>query len=507
MLKQTLILTASIILSVSNSLLASGNNPDTLKVKDTLMIAPDDPVLLALDHMARSPFIDLTRLDTDSVCLNIYGFEGDTIPQYPNEYYREKLAELDKLTPFNLVYNDRVLAFIKLYTEKRRSQTEKLLGLQQYYFPMFEEMLDKYDMPFELKYLAVIESALNPRARSRAGAVGLWQFMYSTGKLYGLHQNSYMDERMDPIKSTDAALRYLQYLYDIYGKWDLALAAYNCGPGNVNRAMRRSGSKDGNYWDLYPYLPRETRGYVPAFIAVNYVMNNAEAHNLYPKKPRENFFELDTVHIRQPVSFDVLAKALNMSVEEIALHNPTYRRNYIPAYSNKTSILYLPYDKLGVFVSNEKTIYAMDKPKTQNTGEQVKKFQEDRIIYRVRPGDYLGKIANRYHVRVRDLKAWNGLRSNTLRIGQRLVIYPKGYVASAPKTAQKKSTAEQAGQTNASSSQKEGDYIYYKIRSGDTLWDIAKAKGVSVNQLKSWNKTLNYRNLKPGTKIIVGVSG
>ena len=235
---------------------------DTL---EEFIIPADDPVLLAMDSMANAPFFESIAHLYNSNNYSHIPDTLDSIPKYSDDYYKAKLAALDSLSPFNLVYNQRVKAFIKLYSVKRRGQTAKMLGLQHQYFPMMEEVLDQYDMPYELKYLAIVESALNPRARSRAGAVGLWQFIYSTGKLYNLHQNSYMDERMDPVKSTHAACKYMQYLYKIYGKWDLVLAAYNCGPGNVNRAMRRSGSRSGNYWDLYPYLPRETRGYDTGF--------------------------------------------------------------------------------------------------------------------------------------------------------------------------------------------------------------------------------------------------
>lgn len=467
--------------------------PDSTQT-DSIVISPDSEVLRALDQMARAPFLEANQCVTDTHKLNIHNFEADSIPWYDSVHFATRLNELDMQSPFDLVYNPRVDAFIKLYAVKRRKQTSRLLGLQHTYFPMMEELLDKHEMPMELKYLSVIESGLNPKARSHAGAVGLWQFMYSTGKMYGLHQNSYMDERMDPIKSTDAALRYLKYLYGIYHKWDLALAAYNCGPGNVNKAMRRSGSTSGNYWDIYPFLPRETRGYVPAFIAVNYVMNNAEAHNIYPVMPKAHYFELDTVHVKQPIGFDQIAKALDITVEDLEQYNPTYKLNYIPAYSNKTSLLYLPYDKAQLFVTNDSAIYALAKKEKPNTGNKVAKFQEDRIVYRVRSGDYLGKIANKYHVSVSSIKRWNGLRSNNLQIGQKLVIYPKGGIK--PKqTAEKKKPIEIP--KNAK---------YYEIQNGDTLWDIAEASGVSIEQLKRWNANLNERNLKVGTKIIVGDS-
>ncbi|MFT5878817.1 MAG: membrane-bound lytic murein transglycosylase D, partial [Dokdonia sp.] len=359
-----------------------------------------------------------------------------------------------------------------------------------------EAMLAKYEMPLELKYLAVIESGLNPKARSHAGAVGLWQFMYATGKMHGLHQNSYMDERMDPIKSTDAACRYLKYLYGMYHKWDLALAAYNCGPGNVNRAMRRAGSRDGNYWDLYAYLPRETRGYVPAFIAVNYMMNNASAHNIYPVMPKSTYFEMDTVHVQNAIGFDQLASNLEMQVGDIAYFNPTYKLNYIPAYSNKTAILYLPHEKAALFVQNEDSIYAFANKVKPNQGKVVKKFSEDRITYTVRSGDYLGKIANKYQVSISNLKRWNGLKSNNLRVGQKLVIYPSGKNRAATKTVKK---------TPAKVVNKNTKLTYYTIQSGDTLWDISKAKGVSMESLKSWNANLTEKNLKVGTNIIVGM--
>ncbi len=478
-------------LGFTDSIAFADGTEDTIPTSDTVLIALDDPVLVALDQMYREPLAALSPADTSKECLNIHDFPPDSIPIYEDDYYKQRLSELDAKTPFKLTYNERVRAFIHLYVVKRREQAEKLLALQHQYFPMIEEKLDEYDMPYELKYLAVIESALNPRARSRAGAMGLWQFMYTTGKLYGLHQNSYMDERLDPIKSTDAALRYLQYLHSMYQDWDLALAAYNCGPGNVNRALRRAGSKTRSYWDIYRYLPRETRGYVPAFIAANYFMQNAQAHNLYPDTLYTHFFELDTVHVQQAMSFEYLSSVLNIDEEYLAQINPAYKRNYIPAYSNKSSIVYLPYESASIFVMNENRIYA---DLTKKEEKEVKEFKEERIIYTVRSGDYLGRIAQNYHVSVSNLRSWNNLSSSRLRVGQKLVIYQHPGRAPVPRSVQPKTTSD-------------GKYIYYSIRTGDTLWDIAKAKGVSVNQIKAWNSHLNYKRLKPGTRIIVGTAG
>lgn len=461
----------------------------------------DDPIIMALDELWMGPILDAHSIETDTAALNIYGFAADSVPRYSDSVYAERLAALDAQTPFDLVYNDRVRAFIELYAVKRREQAQRLLGLQHVYFPMMESVLDQYDMPYELKYLAVVESALNPKARSGAGAVGLWQFMYATGKMYDLHQNSYFDERMDPIKSTHAACQYLNYLYGIYGKWDLALAAYNCGPGNVNRAMRRSGSKDGNYWDLYPYLPRETRGYVPAFIAVNYWMNYPSEHNLYPVEPLVTHYETDTIRLKEPMSFELISERLGVSVETLRYFNPTYRRDFVPVYTDKQSVLTLPREYAGVFIHNEDTLYAQAKEirEESNDGGEIKSFTEDRVYYRVRSGDYLGRIANQHHVSVSQIKAWNGLRSNNIRVGQRLVIYPNGNYSS---SASSKSSTPKPIQTTTS-----GKYIYYEIKSGDTLWDIARARGTSVNELKRLNANLASNNLKPGTKIIVGVAG
>ncbi|MGB0806863.1 MAG: LysM peptidoglycan-binding domain-containing protein [Salibacteraceae bacterium] len=491
-LKNT-ILFSSFVIAFSMQIFAT--ETDTTH-SNTFVIDKGDEVVYTLDHMARIPYLEMSEFDTSVANLNVYGYPSDSVPIFDSAHYATILDSMDQLTPFDLVYNDRTAAFIRLYSIKRRKQTARLLGLQHYYFPMMEEMLAKYEMPLELKYLAVIESGLNPKARSHAGAVGLWQFMYATGKMHGLHQNSYMDERMDPIKSTDAACRYLKYLYKMYNKWDLALAAYNCGPGNVNRAMRRSGSTDGNYWDLYPYLPRETRGYVPAFIAVNYVMNNASAHNIYPVMPKSTYFEMDTVHVSQFIEFDQLAKNLDMQVGDIAYFNPTYKLNTIPAYNNKTSILYLPHQKAQLFVQNEDSIYALAKKEKPNQGKTVKKFSEDRVVYTVRSGDYLGKIANRYRVSVSSIMKWNGLRSNKLRIGQKLVIYPSSKYKAVTKT--KSSTPKKVVTT------KNAKYAYYKIQRGDTLWDIAKTQNVSIENLKSWNHNLSEKNLKVGTKIIIG---
>ncbi len=471
-------------------------------------IEPKDSARISISDTLLTPtFIDLQAvqlLDEQFSAFSKTNFLGsteylDTSVSFDSEFIdlndslmRSHLDVLDQNTPFALSYNERVKAFINLYGNKKRLLSAKVLGLQEYYFPMIEEIMDKYDMPYEMKYLAIVESALNPTANSRAGAKGLWQFMYATGKMYGLKVTTYTDDRFDPYKSTEAACKYLSYLHKYYDDWNLALAAYNCGPGNVNKAIRRSGGKKG-YWEIYPHLPRETRGYVPAFIAVNYVLSYPSDFNIKAIKPPTTHFDNDTIHIKGPVTFSHLSSTLNLPIEQIEYLNPVYKLNVIPN-DGKLHVLKLPNAELGVFITNQDSILAMYKPKKDNS-EEVLATQQQLEFYQVRNGDYLGKIANRYGVSLRDLKEWNGLRSNNLKIGQRLRVYSKG---NAPKQAlaQKKITTTI-----------NGAYEYYTIRSGDTLWDIAKTKGLTTAQIKTLNGNLNERKLKPGDKIIVGKKG
>jgi membrane-bound lytic murein transglycosylase D len=291
---------------------------------------------------------------------------------------------------------------------------------------LFEENLAKYNAPLELKYLAIIESALNPKATSRVGAKGLWQFMYQTGLQYGLKVSSYVDERSNPIKSSEAASQYLSTLYNVFGDWDLALAAYNSGPGNVTKAIRRSGGKT-NYWNLRPYLPRETANYVPAFYATLYLMEFSKEHNLQTKKVQANFFETDTIHVKRQITFEQINKMLDVDIELLQFLNPQYKLDVVPFVQGENNFITLPIVTAARFVSNEEMIYAIaaeeeskrEKPLVQNIAIN------DRVRYRVRNGDNLGKIANKYQVSVTQIKKWNKLRSNIIKSGQYLTIYPK----------------------------------------------------------------------------------
>ena len=452
----------------------------------------DHPVAARLDSLLYLNFFQATAEEFSTLDSNFLA-EGE-LPDWHDSVYEARLKELDALSPMDLDYNPVVRSFIDLYSKRRREQVSRMLGLARYYFPLFEQTLDKYNMPLELKYLAVVESALNPTARSRVGAAGLWQFMYSTGKLNGLSVNSYVDERHDPIKSTEAACRYLTTLYNIFGDWSLALAAYNSGPGNVNKAIRRSGGQT-NYWAIRPFLPRETAGYVPAFIAVNYIMNYHEEHLLFATDIKPSFFSTDTVVIREKVSFEQLSKLIAMDEEELLFLNPAYRYKVIPKVSNKTYHIILPSDKVGLFIANEDSIYSIaenDFAKNKTAAPAVVEMN-DRIRHKVRRGEVLGTIAEKYGVSVSSIRRWNGLRGNTIRVGQRLTIYPRRMPSSSTVASNNRRSRTQ---TKTST---DGKYEMYRVRSGETFYSIArKYPGVSAQNIMSWNGINNAKRLKVG---------
>jgi len=405
-----------------------------------------------------------------------------------------RLERLNQKTPFNIAYNPSLENVIKSFLVRKRGLMERMLTISQFYFPLFEEQLDNYDIPLEMKYLAIVESALNPRARSRVGATGLWQFMYGTGKMYKLDVSSYVDERRDPIKSTEAACKYLSKLYGIFDDWDLALAAYNSGPGNVNKAIRRSGGHK-NYWNIRRNLPRETAGYVPAFLATMYLFEYAEEHGIKAKKVDRTYFETDTIHVKSMITFEQISKLVGVDMEELKTLNPSYKLNIIPYIKGEDYSLRLPKVAMGKFVANEEAIYAHVQEELKNKETPLPQLVKanDRIRYRVRSGDYLGRIAERYGVGVSQIKRWNGLRSNNLRVGQRLTIYPRR-----PITTSK--SAKSAPNVASSKDITMGTKVH-TVSSGDSLWTISrKYPGISIENLREWNG-ISGNNLKPGTKL------
>lgn len=422
-------------------------------------------------------------------------FDMDSIrfqSNVPDEVYIERLKKMNSF--ISLPYNEIVKNYIILYSEKMPTKMSHMLGLCQYYMPIFEETFNKYDLPEELKAMAVIESAMNPLAVSRAGAKGMWQFMYSTAKMYGLHIDSFVDERLDPVKSAEAAAQYLQDSYEIFGDWNLAIASYNCGAGNVNKAIRRSGGKRA-FWDIWPYLPRETRGYVPAFVGALYAMTYHKEHGIKPEAV-EMPVHVDTFRINKQLHLKQVAELTGAPLEELKNLNPQYRHEIIPGNSREY-ILRLPYTYTNAFIEYEDSVYTHKYDEFFNP-TTIKKIQDggdgERIVYRVKSGDYLGRIASRHRCSVAQIKRWNGLRSNNIRVGQRLVIYKGGGPSSSS------SSASTSSSSAASGSQSPAPTGTYTVKSGDTLSGIATRHGVTVAQLKQWNN-LTSNNIKIGQKL------
>lgn len=435
-----------------------------------------------------------TLFDTIYSSVSELNYEPVDYPELPTDTLKARLKELNARTPFNIEYNPSLESVIKSYLKNRRQSLEKLMALSDYYFPLFEESLDNYDIPLEVKYLAIVESALKPRAKSRVGATGLWQFMFGTGKEYGLNVSSYVDERSDPVKSTVAASKYLARLYGIFGDWDLALAAYNSGPGNVSKAIRRSGGYE-NYWNIRPYLPRETAGYLPAFLATMYIFEFAEEHGFNKQRPNFHYVETDTIHVKKMITLDQVSELLEVPIEELQFLNPAYKLDIIPYIKEENYTLRLPREVVGKFVTNEAQIYAFAESEFNKREKPLPQFfdSDSKVIYRVRSGDYLGKVARKYGVRVSQIKQWNGLRSNNLKIGQRLTIYPRTPVA----------TAKVVGTTPAKKTVNSDGKSTYKVKKGDSLWSISqKFPGVSVQNIKDWND-ISGNKLKIGMMLIV----
>ncbi|MDY0254260.1 MAG: LysM peptidoglycan-binding domain-containing protein [Tenuifilaceae bacterium] len=407
----------------------------------------------------------------------------------PDSVYIKRLAAINSI--FDLPYNSIVRNFINVYTNQQRDRVQVMLGLAEFYMPIFEEILDLHQLPIELRILPVVESALNPRAVSRVGATGIWQFMYGTGRMYNLTINSYIDERRDPIASSHAAARFLKDLYAIYGDWTLVIAAYNCGPGNVNKAIRRAGGKR-NYWDIYYYLPRETRGYVPAFIAATYAFHYHREHNMRPV-PMSLPSTVDTVMVSGMLHLEQVSQVLGIPLKTLRDLNPQYKVDIIPAKQKQLS-LKLPFEAVGPFIDRQDEIFAYKDTVYFNPNNVVSpsrytaSYQHNvpsgsqRITYKVKEGDVLGTIAERHGVSVAQLRGWNNIRGSLIRVGQNLTIYVP---------------AQRASQVSPPEGA-DSNYLYHRVQRGDTLWDIAKQyPGVSAADLKRINN-LSSDRLVPG---------
>jgi len=488
--KKTIQITDSIVINESNGDLTT--TEILSNKKDTLVYDLQDHALAReVDSLWMSELYNAERFEEVYGSILNQEYEPIEYEELPTEVLKQRLEELNARTPFNVEYNPSLESVIKHYLKNRRRTMGKLIALSEYYFPMFEQELDKHNLPLEIKYLAVVESALDPVAQSRVGAKGLWQFMFTTGKMYGLEVSSYVDERADPEMATEAASKYLKSLYKSFNDWDLALAAYNSGPGNVSKAIRRSGGET-NYWKIRRNLPRETAGYVPAFLATMYIFEYAEEHGFKSTGPRYHQIATDTVQVKRLITLEQVAQVVNLPVEEVEFLNPSYKVGIIPFIKDKNYTLRLPVDKIGKFVANEAAIYAHVEEEIKNLETPLPKYveQPDRIRYRVRSGDYLGKIAERYGVGVSQIKRWNGLKNNNLRVGQRLTIYPRKPASSNSQTSVAKTTTK-------------NNVKIYTVKNGDSLWTISqKFPGVTVQNIKKWND-ISSNKLQPGMKLKV----
>ena len=484
---------------------------------------------------------ELTNLELyNNLSENIKTINIDQTVDYElsTELLKERLAAMDAKSPFNIEYNQGLENIIKSFLKYRKKSFERLMGSSEYYFPMFEEALAKQNVPLEIKYLAIVESALNPKAVSKMGATGLWQFMYQTGKQYGLKIDSYIDERSDPLRASDAAAQYMTNMYKIFGDWDLVLASYNSGAGNVSKAIRRSGGQQ-NYWNIRKKLPKETQGYVPAFLATMYIYEYHKEHGIIPNRAVVQHFATDTIMIKQQMTFKQVSDLLDIPVAQLQVLNPSYKINVIPFYKNQHHYLRLPQEKIAVFASNETQIYAyvqheLDKRErpfqmqkaivvkdTVNAAVIAAKIPEFRY-YKVKKGDNLRSIAAKYNVAVLDIKHWNKLSSSSvvsgksLKIGRGLdasivSIDSKETLVSADKTthnlrsvaAEHKSNKEdKTKKTQLEETRTPNLSEIYVVQKGDNLGLIAKKHNVSVADIQEWNH-LSSINVQIGARLQV----
>ncbi|MEE4196366.1 MAG: transglycosylase SLT domain-containing protein [Bacteroidales bacterium] len=444
------------------------------------------------------------------------------IPEFSDSVYIQRLQSIPSV--IDLSYNKIVRNYIHVYTRQRRESVEAMIGLSDYYFPKIEEIFESYGLPTELKYMAIIESALNPRAVSRVGATGMWQFMYATARMYDLTINSFVDERRDPIKSAHAAALFMKDLYSMFNDWTLVIAAYNCGPGNVNKAIRRTGgSRD--FWKLYYYLPRETRGYVPAFIAAAYTMNFYDEHYLNPRYP-EIPMATDTVMVTDNLHLKQVAEVLNVPLKALRDLNPQYKLDIVPAKGSEFGLT-LPMEFTGKFIDLQDSIFTYKDSVYFSAENTIRNPQRsyyippaptnrDKLVYTVKSGDNLGYIAEWYNVRASEIRYWNNIRGNMIRVGQKLNIYvPEGHASRYAdinklsfEEKQRRIGKKVSTPQKATSQTTNDNYIYYKVGSGDTIWEIAKKyPGVTETEILQLNNMTSGRSLKAGQYIKIKPKG
>ena len=483
---------------------------------------------------------ELTNLDLyNTISEDIKNVNIDEKIEYElsTELLKERLAAMDAKSPFNIEYNQGLENIIKSFLKNRKKSFERLMAVSEYYFPVFEEALAKQNVPLEIKYLAVVESALNPKAVSKMGATGLWQFMYQTGKQYGLKIDSYVDERSDPLKASEAAAQYMTNMYRIFGDWDLVLASYNSGPGNVSKAIRRSGGQQ-NYWNIRKNLPKETQGYVPAFLATMYIYEYHKEHGIVPNRAAIKHFATDTIMIKKQMTFKQISDLLDVPVVQLQVLNPSYKLNVVPFYHDQNHYLRLPQEKIAVFASNEDQIYAYTQ---YELDQRERPFQVTKAIvqkdtssytiqrttqsktsyYKVKRGDNLTAVANKYDVSVSDIKKWNNLKSNTLAYGKSLKIVTGQSVDSSAKAEPKidavvsknksllasesKSNKEEKINNNSAPLTTDSSTLYV-VQKGDNLGSIAQKYEVTVAEIQEWNG-LSNDTVQYGTSLQIAKTG
>ncbi|MDR0582509.1 MAG: transglycosylase SLT domain-containing protein [Prevotellaceae bacterium] len=447
-----------------------------------------------LDSLLSIWYLQRALRDTSEILVDIE--EDRQQADLPDSVYVERLRRMP--TIIDLPYNDVVRRCIIAYTQKDPEKSEMILGLAHYYLPIIEEILDMYELPLELRAMAIIESALNPRAVSRAKAKGMWQFMYPTALRYNLKINSFVDERLDPVEATHAAARYLKDLYNIFGDWSLAIAAYNCGDGNVRKAIRRSGGKS-DYWDIYPYLPRETRGYVPLFVGAGYLLEYYKEHNLRPKQVNMPA-QVDTFIINKMLHFEQISDVVGIPIDELRDFNPQYLHDIIPGTS-APYVLRVPFEYTGLFAEKEKEIYAY-KDSVYFNPNIIKQIAQrgaattvgGRTIHRVRKGETLSSIALRYGVKISDLQYWNDIGESTrINAGQKLVVNAKA----------KKATAAVASAKPARAIT-EGKALVHTVKKGENLWSISQLyDDVTFYDIMQINGLTKNAKIYPGNKIVI----
>ncbi|KQB41271.1 LysM peptidoglycan-binding domain-containing protein [Flavobacterium aquidurense] len=480
-----------------------------------------DEMATRVDSLWMNELVSLDIYDDLTKDIQTINTDVTVDEELPTELLKQRLQAMNEKSPFEIEYNQGLENIIKSFLKNRKKSFSRLMSLSEYYFPIFEDAFAKQNVPLEIKYLAVVESALNPKAVSKMGATGLWQFMYGTGKQYALKIDSYIDERSDPLKATAACSEYMTKMYNIFGDWELVLASYNSGPGNVTKAIRRSGGKT-KYWDIRNHLPKETQGYVPAFLATMYLFEYHKEHGINPQRAVVKNFETDTVQIKNQMSFKQIADLLDMPQSQIQLLNPSYKLNVVPFYQGEPHYLRLPKDKIATFVSNEDKIYDYVAYQSRNKTMPVqlalkvtpkakakleKTIDTDVKWYKVQKGDNLGAIASKYNVNIIDLKKWNNLKSNAVALGRNLKIKSdvdpiiknpkelKAALAVEKRSEEAIAAADDKDKNNTQSQE-------YVVVAGDNLGSIAKKFGTTIAELKELN-SLTSNNIGLGKTLVV----